>query len=277
VSALAAATASASASRPPRTVALLRADERLREAIPDHELRFAQRVLIVPRHELDRGSWDPETLLEGTVNAVAAVVLHGLVTHELALGGRLSANLLGPGDVFRPWRGADTGLPCAARWTATAGTTIAVLDERFVASARRWPGLSTVVYERLAEQLDDTAIRAAIVALPRIEVRVLALFWQLADRWGIVTPDGIVVRLALTHAMIGELVGAQRPTVSLALQALAEAGDLRRATPGTWTLSRASHAKLAANGAVRVDVGRPVSADLPRSPFAGAAREQPAK
>jgi CRP/FNR family cyclic AMP-dependent transcriptional regulator len=124
------------------------------------------------------------------------------------------------------------------------GTTVAVLDERFAASARRWPGLSTVVYERLAEQLDDTAVRAAIVGLPRIEERVLALFWQLADRWGVVTPDGIVVRLALTHAMIGELVGAQRPTVSLALQALAEAGDLRRATPSTWALSRASHAKL---------------------------------
>jgi CRP/FNR family transcriptional regulator, cyclic AMP receptor protein len=78
---------------------------------------------------------------------------------------------------------------------------------------------------------------AAISAWPRVEERVLALFWQLADRWGVVRPDGVVIELALTHATIGHLVGAQRPTVSLALHALAEAGLLRRGDTGAWTLS----------------------------------------
>jgi hypothetical protein len=77
---------------------------------------------------------------------------------------------------------------------------------------------------------------------------VLAIFWQLAERWGVVRPDGVVIGLALTHAVIGQLVGAQRPTVSLALQELADDGLLRRTGPSAWTLSHASLDALAGGG-----------------------------
>ena len=53
------------------------------------------------------------------------------------------------------------------------------------------------------------------------------MFGLLADRWGRVTPDGIVVDLALTHELIGHLVGGRRPTVTLALAELAESGRAR--------------------------------------------------
>jgi hypothetical protein len=135
----------------------------------------------------------------------AHLLLGGLVTHEVTLGGWCSANLLGPGDVFRPWLCAYTPLPCDERWTAAGGAAIAVLDERFVMIARRWPGLSAVVHERLAEQLEVAAVRGAIAGLPRVEQRVLALLWQLADRWGVVRPDGIAIELSLTHALIGAI------------------------------------------------------------------------
>jgi len=49
--------------------------------------------------------------------------------------------------------------------------------------------------------------------------------------------------------MIGHLVGAQRPTVSLALHALAEAGLLRRGDTGAWTLGHNALATLAADSA----------------------------
>jgi CRP/FNR family transcriptional regulator, cyclic AMP receptor protein len=172
------------------------------------------------------------------------------------LAGRRSATLLGPGDLFRPWRRAETSVPGDERWTARPGATIAMLDERFVTATRRWPGLSTVVYERFAEQLEAASVRAAIVGLPRVEERVLALLWHLADRWGIVRPDGVLVRLALTHALIGCLVGAQRPTVSLALQALADAGHLWRGDSDAWTLAHDSRATLSPDGAARVDYRR---------------------
>jgi CRP/FNR family transcriptional regulator, cyclic AMP receptor protein len=242
------------------TIALLSVDHGLREAVPAAELQLAERVLIVPRWELEQGPWSPETLVDEGARPFAALLLRGLVSHEIVLAGRRSANLLGPGDLFRPWRGVDTALPCTSSWTAAPGATIAVLDARFVTATRRWAGLAAVVHERLAEQLDVATVRAAIVGLPRVEERVLALFWQLADRWGVVRPEGVVVQLPLTHALIGQLVGAQRPTVSLALQSLADDGLLLRGDIGAWTLDHESRATLAPREESRFGRGAPASA-----------------
>jgi CRP/FNR family transcriptional regulator, cyclic AMP receptor protein len=236
----------------PSTIALLRVDDRLREAIAPGERAFAERVLIVPRCDLAAGPWSPQAFGGDSARPFAALLVRGVVTHETVLAGRSSATLLGPGDLFRPWHSSDSSLPCDERWTAGAGATIAVLDERFVTTTRRWPSLSTVVYDRFAEQLEAAAVRAAIVALPRVEERILALFWHLADRWGKVRSDGVVVRLKLTHALIGCLVGAQRPTVSLALQALADAEVLWRGEAGAWILAHDSRATLAPDGVARV-------------------------
>jgi CRP/FNR family cyclic AMP-dependent transcriptional regulator len=227
-------------------VRLLSVDAGLRATVPADERHLAERLLVVPYRELEGGSWSPEALLDDSARPLAALLVRGLVTHELTIAGRRSANVLGPGDLFRPWRSADTAVPCASSWSATGGAGIAVLDGRFLTAARRWPGLSAAVYERLADQLDTADVRAAITGLPRVEERVIALFWLLADRWGVVRPEGVVVELALTHALIGHLVGAQRPTVSLALQSLAEDRLLRRAETDAWILGHDSRAALAA-------------------------------
>jgi CRP/FNR family cyclic AMP-dependent transcriptional regulator len=273
----------------PSTIALLRIDARMREAIAPSERQFAERVLVVPSCDLEAGPWSPEAFLDESTRPFAALLLRGVVTHETVLAGRCSATLLGPGDLFRPWRAVETSLSCDERWTAGSGATIAVLDDRFVTATRRWPRLSTVVYERLAEQLESAWLRAAIVGLPRVEERILSLLWHLADRWGIVRPDGVVVRLALTHALIGYLVGAQRPTVSLALHALADAGLLWRDDSGEWTLAHDSGATLAADGAARVDYRRTppqrplapetlaVTADPQRASSEGSARPSPTR
>jgi CRP/FNR family transcriptional regulator, cyclic AMP receptor protein len=230
------------------TVALLRVDAGLREAVPDDELAFAERVVTASHHEVEPGAWPPDALVGDGPRPFAALLLSGLVIHEIALGGRCHANLVGPGDLFRPWCSVDPVLPCASRWSSTSGASIAVLDDRFLTAARRWPGLSAAIHERLADQLDSAAVRTAILGLPRVDARVLALFWQLADRWGVVRPEGVVIRLALTHALIGMLVGAQRPTVSLALHALADDGLLRRTAPDAWTLGHESREALAPGG-----------------------------
>ena len=43
--------------------------------------------------------------------------------------------------------------------------------------------------------------------------------------------------LVLSHRLIGELVGARRPTVSTALAELARDGQLVRRDDGTWLLT----------------------------------------
>ena len=66
--------------------------------------------------------------------------------------------------------------------------------------------------------------------------RLKALFWHLAERWGRVSGDGVIVPLALTHRILGQLVGARRPTVSTALSELAEREELTRRPDGSWLL-----------------------------------------
>ena len=68
--------------------------------------------------------------------------------------------------------------------------------------------------------------------------------------------DGVVVPLALTHRILGQLVGARRPTVSTALGELAERGELVRRVDGSWVL-RGSPPDASALGRRRAMAGRP--------------------
>jgi Crp-like helix-turn-helix protein len=58
------------------------------------------------------------------------------------------------------------------------------------------------------------------------------------------------VPIALTHATLGRLIGARRPTVSLALKDLASRGLLERRSDGAWILSHAARGILHTGGEV---------------------------
>ncbi len=64
----------------------------------------------------------------------------------------------------------------------------------------------------------------------------MLILWHLAERWGRVHPDGIVVPLPLFHQRLADLVGAHRPAVTTALGGLTDAGSLTRRENGNWVL-----------------------------------------
>jgi CRP/FNR family cyclic AMP-dependent transcriptional regulator len=72
------------------------------------------------------------------------------------------------------------------------------------------------------------AMLMAIVQQPKLDQRLYLLFWELADRYGVVHPDGVHLDVPLTHEVISHLAAAQRPSVSTALKRLIERGQLRR-------------------------------------------------
>ena len=74
-----------------------------------------------------------------------------------------------------------------------------------------------------------------ICQLPRVDQRVLAIMWLLAESWGQVTPGGVRLPLALTHETLGAMVGARRPTVTLALRKLSQQGAIIHQESG-WLL-----------------------------------------
>lgn len=212
----------------------------LRRAIPKDEQPAASQAFALSSVELARGEWRPEPMRR----PVPAMVVEGVVVADVLLGGRASAHVYGPGDLIRPWSFLESGLPSTTRWSSTGGATVVLLDDAFAAATRRFPALGTVLQQLYADALDCLAVRTAIVSLPRVDQRVLGLFWQLADRWGTVRPEGILVDLELTHEFIGRLVGAKRPTVSLALQELSSSGTLTRTAEG-WRLAHSSSKLLA--------------------------------
>ncbi len=77
----------------------------------------------------------------------------------------------------------------------------------------------------------------AMLHLPRVEDRLIALFADLAERFGRMPTDGMLIDLPLTHDVIGQLVGSRRSTVTLALQRLADEQVLDRRDDGRWTLA----------------------------------------
>ena len=82
---------------------------------------------------------------------------------------------------------------------------------------------------------DDLDVIRAISCQPRLEVRLVLLLWHLAARWGRVEASGIRVCLPLTHRLLGQMVAAERPSVSHALARLSRAG-LVTGAPGDWHL-----------------------------------------
>jgi CRP-like cAMP-binding protein len=120
-------------------------------------------------------------------------------------------------------------------WSVLEPTRVAVLDDRFTRVACRWPELVAALVSRTLRRSRWMAILLAISNLTRVDLRIQTLMWHLADRWGHVTAEGVVVPVPLTHEMIGKLVGAHRPSVTSALGELQRDGAITR-QGGGWLL-----------------------------------------
>src|ERR1044072_5721776 len=225
-------------SRTPDMVRLLDVDPDLGGLRNDSRREHAERELVVRTHRLPVGPWDVSRLAGATADHVGLLVIDGIISRELVVADHVSAELLGPGDLVRPWQGASSAglLPVQAVWSVLSTVTLAVLDRRFAAEAARYPELTAALFDRLGERSLRLAPTLAISQLTRGDRRLKALFWHLAERWGRVSGDGVVVPLALTHRILGQLVGARRPTVSTALSELAEREELVRRPDGSWLL-----------------------------------------
>jgi CRP-like cAMP-binding protein len=123
------------------------------------------------------------------------------------------------------------------RWIVLTHSRIALLDRRVGALLGRYPEVNAAIIDRVNERGLRLAVTQAISQLNRVDRRLLALFWHLAERWGRMTADGVAVPMTLSHRMLGQLVGARRPTVSTALGELARDGELVRRADGTWLLT----------------------------------------
>ena len=217
----------------PPTISLLEVEPGLGRWLTPEEQESARR-LVVPVVALDSSSPELDTVLERE-DAFAALLLDGMVMHRMTIGGRRVLRLLGPSDiVVHTWAPRSEMLGMSSRCASTHAR-IALLGRPLVEATRRFPGLIVGLHLRLGDQQQRLAVQLGICQLPRVQDRVLAMMWLLAESWGRVTPEGTRLPVRLTHGAIGELIGARRSTVSLALRDLVEEGALSVEGPG-WLL-----------------------------------------
>ncbi len=226
------------ANAPVRTVALLDADPELGKLLSEERLRAARRHLTARRHHVPTGPWDAERLRGTGPEHVGLLILEGVVAREVVLADSVSCELLGEGDVVRPWQSADPVelLRSRVRWTALNSVSLAILDRRFAGLLGQFPEVNAMLVDRLSMQTQRLGALKAIAQLNGVDRRLLSLFWHLAERWGRVVPEGIAVTIPVPHRLLAQLVGARRPTVSTALRQLAERRELVRTAGDTWVL-----------------------------------------
>ena len=224
----------------PETVRLLDEDPDLGELLSAERRAEAAEALIVRVQRLPVGAWDVSRLRSLGAGHVGLLLLDGVLARDVIVADLVSAELLGPGDVVRPWGdpdGESSLLPVEVEWWVLSAARVAVLDRGFAVRSARWPEITATLFQRQAERVLRLATQQAVSQLTRVDRRLLALMWHLAERWGRVSPDGVVVPLALSHRILGQLVGARRPTVSSALSDLARRGELLRRDDGSWLLT----------------------------------------
>ena len=164
------------------------------------------------------------------------MIIDGLMVRELAVAGARSIELLNFGDLLRPWL-EDAASFVDARWRVVEPVSIAELDPPMAALAGRWPPLMSALMDRGMRRSRSLAVSAALENIRGIDRRLWVLLWHLAERWGKREPDGsVLLPLRLTHETLAILVGARRPTVTGALAALDEKGQVERVPRSGWRL-----------------------------------------
>ena len=219
-------------------VYLLDADPELAGAL-DPETAAEARLWAVARVDaVDRGDWEPERAHAGAAGDLGLLILDGLAVRDLEVVGRGASEVLGSGDLLRPWEGHDdlVVVKPTVRWTVMAPLRYAILDARFTIVAARWPALMAAVVGRAVRRSRALAFHIALTQVTGIDKRLLLVLWEFAQRWGRVGPEGVTLRLDLTHAMLARLIGARRPSVTTALRSLEERGELRQQDDGRWLL-----------------------------------------
>jgi CRP/FNR family transcriptional regulator, cyclic AMP receptor protein len=206
-------------------------DPDLASGLDGRRLERARQECIAIEVIVDEGIWNPEEAEgEAARGGIGLLILDGLLVRRVGAEGRYGAELLGPGDLLRPWEhdGEDATLPFAASFHVNERLKLAVLDLKATARMAPYPEVVGALVGRAMQRARHFAVTMAIAHYPRIDRRLLLLLWHMADRWGRVTSEGIRIPLRLTHTLLADLVASRRPSVTTGLAQLEHEGYLTR-------------------------------------------------
>lgn len=204
------------------------------DALPADSVEAARQALLAESIHFSTGPWQAPP----TDGLIALVVLEGFLVHRVELGAATASELIGPGDLFRPWGDDHDGLiPARSRFSGLSHGRFAVLDSRSAAGIARFPELLATLETQSAQRAQRLFVMSAVGHMKRIEDRLILFFAHAASEWGRVTSEGIVLPLSMPHALIADLIGAERPSVTTSLGRLRNRGLVTRRSDRTWVLA----------------------------------------
>jgi CRP/FNR family transcriptional regulator, cyclic AMP receptor protein len=215
---------------------ILREDPELAEAVPRAARSRAIETCVARTATVASGRWSARGTGAGE-GAIGLLVLDGVLLRRVGVDGRFGAELLGQGDLLRPWQEEDgsAALTRTTGWRVLEPARLAVLDEAAARRLANYPELTGRLVGRALDRSRHLAVNMAIIHQARVHVRLHMMFWHLAERWGRVRSEGIFLPLPLTHSVLADLVAARRPTVTTGLAELYRR-QLVRDLPRGWLL-----------------------------------------
>jgi hypothetical protein len=232
---------------PQGTVRLLDAEPSLARGIERRVLDDAREKLSVEVRRVEPGPWEGSTRTPPSPLFIGYLILEGAFTRQVEVSGRPSIELLGPGDLVRPWvvpRALDA-MGVTDEWALISTGHLAMIDEEFHQAAQGFPSILTLLMDRVVARSRWLGFHVALCQLPRIDHRLLLIFRYVAERWGVEEARGVKIPIRLSHRNLAAMIGARRPKVSSALTTLAESGVVQQAPDGSWTFFAAGVDPLA--------------------------------
>ena len=167
---------------------------------------------------------------QGDAEKVVFLIKSGRVriSRNTADGKEVTVAILGPGDMF----GED------ALFGGIERTTVATcMEETLICKAHADDliglltgnsGLALNVAQMLSDRLGDASATIEDLAYAKISDRLVNLFERLATEHGRTTGEGTLLDLRLTHQDIASIIGSTRETVSLEMNQLVRAGQIKQ-------------------------------------------------
>jgi len=160
------------------------------------------------------------------------VILEGKVKlGQTSSDGRESLlGVLGPGEMFGELSLFDPGMRTSTATALTDAVVLGMGNEQLRPWLAGRPEVAAALLQALARRLRRTNEAMADLVFSDVPGRVAKALMDLGEKFGTVTPEGLMVTHDMTQEELAQLVGASRETVNKALADFAQRGWIRLET-----------------------------------------------